>query len=157
MMHRKQVSTRSYESDTNDRPFSVWVLTILTSEACHHSAELRAPHTQSSIHPHTDTDHGVTRGSLSPLTRCVQSSPPHQPQPTRSDITALIWTILPCQPSVSPPRCKVDCNYPGNKKYIFSIFPASDIAAASTNDDPMELGWIVNNASNLFLSKEINP
>ena len=98
MMHRKQVSTRSYESDTNDRPFSVWVLTILTSEACHHSAELRAPHTQTSIHPHTDTDHGVTRGSLSPLTRCVQSSPPHQPQPTRSDIAALIWTILPCQP-----------------------------------------------------------
>ena len=92
MMHRKQVSTQSHMSDTNDCLFSDWVLTILTSE-------LVTPQHSSSL----DTDHQImmTMGFLSPLslTQSVQSSPRHHQLPTLSDIIrTLIWTILPCQP-----------------------------------------------------------
>ena len=153
-MHRKQVSTPSYESDTNDRPFSVWVLTILTSEACHHLG----PHKPSPAFILTPIQITEWPWVSSPLSlspdvsshRLLISLSPH----------ALISRLGSGQFSpVSPLLCTVDCNYPSNKKYTFSIFPASDIAAAcwGDHDDPMELGWIVNNASNLFLSKEINP
>ena len=99
MMHRKQVSTPSYESDTNDRPFSVWVLTILTSEACHHSG----PHTPSPAFILTPIQITEWPWVSSPLSlspdvsshRLLIILSPH----------ALIsqlgtgWTILPCQPS----------------------------------------------------------
>ena len=136
---------------------SVWVLTILTSEACHHSEP--HTHTSSSIHLYTDTDHGVTMGFLSPLPSgpmCPVIASP-SPRPTRSDIR--LWSGQ--FSLVSPLLCSVELTViTPTKNSVFSIFPASDIAACWgdwRHDDPMELGWIVNNASNLFLSKEINP
>ena len=154
MMHRKQVSTESYESDTNDRPlclgsdnFDKWGM-----------SPLRAPHSHqllhSSLHRYrsrSDHEFPLPSGLMCP----VIASP--SPRPTRSDIR--LWSGQ--FSLVSPLLCSVELTViTPTKNSVFSIFPASDIAACWGDwhhDDPMELGWIVNNASNLFLSKEINP
>ena len=151
MMHRKQVSTESMRVTLMIAPlclgsdnFDKWGMSPL------------APAPASIFTPIQITEWPWVSSPLSPdvSSHGLTISPAHT---TSSDIR--LWSGQ--FSLVSPLLCSVELTViTPTKNSVFTIFPASDIAACWGDwhhDDPMELGWIVNNASNLFLSKEINP